>query len=224
MRIYAGLATLLLGFAISSANAAPHKNTSTTVIFPENGPVSILGTVRQGDYPRLVFRSQRTGQLLLDAQVGKSDWKEFIDRDHPDDLDISVRFVVLHRSGLLDPLIMALVRQQGASDCRYNSALFGEVHGRLSEMSPDLPDHWMRGQILLSGAASGNPVTLTVTSERYQANDVHDMGPSRMAVFVYTYEEPEGKFVETRRTEEKSEDLHLAGEDLIGLFGAFGQC
>ncbi len=212
---------LLLGPATDSLQPL----ISATVTFPKSGPVSIEGIVKQGAHPRLVFHSQQTGQLLLDAQVGKSEyWKEFVDKYQPNDLNMSIRFLVLHRIGLPDPLILALVREQGGSDCGYNSALFGEVDGRLSELTPSLPDHWFRGQTLLSSGTSGGPITLTVTSERYQAKDVHYTGPSLIAVYVYTYDSSQGKFVEARRTEVKSDDLHSTGEDLIGLFGEFAQC
>jgi hypothetical protein len=106
----------------------------------------------------------------------------------------------------------------------YNSALFGEVHGLLSELSPELPDHWERGLILLSEGAPGNSRALTVTSERYQANDVHYKGPSRTAVYRYVYDPSQGKFMESQHIEVNSNDLHAVGEDLISLFGAFAQC
>jgi hypothetical protein len=105
-----------------------------------------------------VFRAQPTGQLLLDTPVGRSSgWKEFVDKYQPNDLDMVIRFLVLHRTGLPDPLILVLVRRQGGSDCMYNSALFGEVNGRLSELSPSLPDRGKRGQVLLSRGTAANP-------------------------------------------------------------------
>jgi hypothetical protein len=137
---------------------------------------------------------------------------------------MGLRFLVLHRTGLPSPLIVALAREQGGSDYRYNSAFFSEVNGRLSELTPSLPDHWSRGQLLLSPESSKGPITLTVTSERYQDNDVHSDGPSQMAVYVYSYSPSQGKFIETRRTEVKSDDLHLNGEEIVSLFGTFAQC
>lgn len=136
---------------------------------------------------------------------------------------MSIRFLALHRAGLPDPLVVALARRQGGSDCMYNSALFGEVNGQLSELSPSLPDHLARGQVLLSNDNSGKPI-LTVTSERYQAHDVHYTGPSRMAVYVYTDDSVQGKFVETSHNEVMADQLHVTGESLVSLFGDFAQC
>ena len=77
----------------------------------------------------------------------------------------------------------------------------------------------------MSGANGNGPITLTVTSERYQwEKDVHYMGPSRMAVYVYTYDSSQGRFVETRQTEVNSNDLRVSGENLTELFGEFATC
>ena len=208
----------------ASASESPTIFTSRTLNFPKAGPVLIEGTVKQGHYPRLSFHSQENGRLLLDAEVGRGSlWKEVVGTERPNNLDIDLRFTVLHRPGLPDPLIVALARRQGGSDCGYNSAIFGEVNGRLLELTPSLPDHWMRGQVVLSRSREGQ-FKLTVTSERYQPKDVHYAGPSRMALYVYSYDREQGKFVEVRHSEVNSDDLHEAGEDLSSLFGEFAQC
>jgi hypothetical protein len=219
------LATALLSFVISSANS-PRPLTSTIVSLPKTGPVSVSASVRQDDYPRLVFRSVRTGKVLLNTQVGEGDyWKEFVLKDDPHHLDMEIRFLVLHRAGLPDPLIVALAKRYGGSDCGLDSALIGDVGGRLSELTPSLPDFFLRGGLFLSGANGNGPITLTVTSERYQwEKDVHYMGPSRMAVYVYTYDSSQGRFVETRQTEVNSNDLRVSGENLTELFGEFATC
>jgi hypothetical protein len=225
MRIYSIFATLLLWLAAQSSQRVPGPFSSVTVNFPKNGLVLIQGIVKQGEHPRLLFRSRQQGNLLLNAQVGTNDnWKEFVDKIHPNELDMGLRFLVLHRSRLPDPLIVALVREQGGSDCRYNSALFGEVDGRLTELTPELPDHWFRGQVLLRMPLQGGSITLTVTSERYQNNDAHYTGPSHMEVDVFTYDASQGKFIETRRSEVNTDDLKVGGEDLVSLFGSFAQC
>ena len=130
-----------------------------------------------------------------------------------------VRFIILHRPNLPDPLIVAIARNPSGSDCRYVSALFGEVNGRISQLTPMLPDQWTRGQILLSDPGSKGQIILTITSERYQEHDVHYMGPSKMPVFTYAYDPAQGKFIEMRHSEVSTDDMKVSGEDLRSLFG-----
>lgn len=83
MQIYSALVAILLGLVSSSAS---QPLTSATVNFRDNGSVAIKGVVKLGEHPRLVFRSQRTRQILLNSQVGVSNaWKEFVDKYQPDD-------------------------------------------------------------------------------------------------------------------------------------------
>jgi hypothetical protein len=214
------LVAVLLSVAVASANP-PQPLASATVSFPAIGTVSISALAKPGDFPRLVFSSKQTGRTLLDAQVGReNDWRGIL--NYPGETDI--RFVVLHRPGLPDPLIVALAKRELASDCAFNSAVFGNVEGQLSELTPALPDHFLRGGIFLSPAAGGKPAMLTVTSERYQAKDVHYTGPSRMTVFIYTYDSSQGKFIETRKSEANTDSLKVLGENLIELFGEFPNC
>jgi hypothetical protein len=75
MRFYCLLATLFLLIA-SSLNSIPEVLASSVVNFPISGPTSIQAIVRQGDYPHLIFQYRRTGQILLEAQVGSGNlWK-----------------------------------------------------------------------------------------------------------------------------------------------------
>jgi len=220
MRFLGKLATVLMGFAASTAKP-PQPLAETTILFPAIGTVSIHALAKPGDFPRLVFSSKETGKTLLDAQVGTDiDWRGIL--GDPGETDI--RFVVLHRPGLPDPLIVALAKRELASDCAFNSAVFGAVQGRLSELTPALPDHLLRGDTILTGGPGGSPIRLTVTSERYQAKDAHYTRPSRMAMFVYTYDPSRGKFVETRNSEVNTDNLKVPGENLIQLFGEFPNC
>jgi hypothetical protein len=217
-------AILLISVLGAPANSRQEVLTTSTVDFPKSGPILVRAVVKQGDHPRLSFRSERTGEVVLNADVGKpSEWTEPVDKSDPKHLSTSVGFIVLHRQGLPDPLIVALARAQGGSDCSYNSALVGEVSGKLMRLTPDLPDHETRGNVWLSSESPGT-TTLTVTSERYLDSDVHYKGPSRMAVSVYRYEPSEGRFVELRGAEVDSTDLHVSGEDVMSLFGAFTNC
>jgi len=225
MVIRGSCATILLSISLLATGNTPQARTSATVIFPTSGPVAVQEVIQQGDYPYLIFRAQSSGKLLLKAQVGwNSDWKEFIDKENPAYRDIDMDFVVLHRVGLPDPLIVAAVPQTGGSDCRYNSALFGEVNGKVTELTPALPDRLLRGEMLLSKQSSNTNAVLTVTSERYQSGDIHYTGPSRMKVYTYIFHSEQGKFVESRHTEIKTDNLHVTGENLMELFGELGRC
>lgn len=148
---------------------------------------------------------------------------ESIDKSNPDWVDDKLSFIILHRPGLPDPLIVALAMSPGGSDCRYRVALFGEVRGHITELTPELPDHLTRGGDLLAKNAKGD-WTLTLFSERYQANDVHVNGPSRMAVFSYAYDKSLGKFIETSHREIRDSEPSDTDRNLVRLFGDFAQC
>ena len=61
-------------------------------------------------------------------------------------------------------------------------------------------------------------------SERYQANDIHVNGPSRMAVFTYIYDGSLGRFVEAGQREIAGGEPAESDPDLVRLFGDFAQC
>ncbi|HTX76698.1 MAG TPA: hypothetical protein VMD29_10880 [Terracidiphilus sp.] len=207
----------------SPAPELPKVFTSAKVAFPRIGEVSIKANVKQGSNPHLSFRSSRGG-LLLDAVVGTGKgWKESVVELQPDWVMEKLAFVVIHRPGLPDPLVVALAMDPGGSDCAYRAALFGEVSGRLKELTPDLSDHDFRGGDVLSRRPDG-AWALTVYSERYQANDVHVNGPSRMEVFVYRYDSTLGQFIKTSEKETEYGEIPESDPDLVWLFGDFAQC
>jgi hypothetical protein len=224
MWFFGKFTAILTGLAVAAATNPQQPLSSATASFPVNGPISIRGIVKQDGYPSLLFRSLQTHQELLNAQLGKGEyWKESVPKGYTPDMEI--RFLILHRTGLPDPLIVAMAKRYGGSDCGFEPALFGEVGGRLSALTPPLPDHFLRGGLFLSAANGNGPITLTVTSERYQwGKDVHYTGPSRMTVFVYTYDSSQGRFVETQQTEVNTDDLKVLGESLTAIFGEFAHC
>jgi hypothetical protein len=217
------VATLLFGSTQPSLDS-PKVLTSERVHFPNSGNATVTAIAKQGGLPHLIFRSPNGTQVLLKSSVGSGpEWESSIDKANPNWVDEKVRFIVLHRPGLPDPLVVALAMSPGGSDCRYHLALFGEVQGNVAPLTPDLPDHLTRGGDLLAKNAKGN-WTLTVYSERYQTNDIHVNGPSRMAVFSYAYDKSLGKFIEISRGEVRDCELSENDPDLVRLFGDFAQC
>jgi hypothetical protein len=213
---------LLVGNVVATDD---HRTQAQLASFPTVGHVSITATVKQGENPTIRFRSELSKNLLLQAELGGKDWREFRAQDDPDAIDQSIAFVVLHRNGLPDPLIAILVKRAGGSDCSYLPALFGESNSTIHQLTPLLPGFLTRGKVLLSSSATGHPATLTIASERYDwKKDVHYTGPSRMATFVYTYNPVLGRFIKTSSREIKTEDMKLSGEDLMKLFGDFPNC
>jgi len=217
------LATLLIATVQPSLDA-PKVLTSQSVLFPSSGEVMVAAIAKPGALPHLIFRSPNSAQLLLAANVGGgTEWSSPIDDSDPSWVANRISFIVLHRPGLPDPLVVALAMSPGGSDCRYRVALFGEVQGHVAELTPELSDHLTRGGDLLVRDATGD-WTLTVLSERYQANDVHVNGPSRMAVFSYAYDKSLGKFVETSHREIRDGQPSETDPDLVRLFGDFARC
>ena len=228
MRIFHGFLVVLLSVTASPANDTPKMLGSGKVNFPLEGSVSIEAVVKQGQQPHLIFRSSSNGKVLLSAVVGKTaDWKEYTDANDPNHVLSGLRFVVLHRHGLPDPLIVALAMYPGGSDCRYSMALFGEVEGEIRELTPDLPDYWFRGGAELSRRGSSGETRLIVSSEHYSANDVHVNGPSRLAVYTYKYDPAQEKFVEISHSLVRDADGTVSSPDsinLVSLFGELAQC
>jgi hypothetical protein len=218
------LATALLLAITQPSLDSPKVFTSEGVRFPSSGNAMVTATVKQGGLPRLVFRSSGGAQILLASNIATgADWVSPIYKSDPNWVADKLSFIVLHRPGLPDPLIVALAMRPGGSDCGYRVALFGEVRGQVTELTPELHDHWMRGGDLLAMDAKRN-WTLTVYSEQYQTNDVHVNGPSRMARFVYRYDQSLGKFIETSHGEIRDAGPSETDPDLVRLFGDFAQC
>jgi hypothetical protein len=225
MRITMAFMTFFFGLVVSTSDKAPKVHTFVTVTFPINGQVQVVGTVKQGEHPKLSFRSIQTGQLLLNVPMGNGDdWKELTDASDSNYLDMVLGFLVLHEKGLPDPLIVTVARRAGGSDCAYSPALFGEFNGKISQLTPNLPDFLTRGGILLTELSKDSPAILTIESERYQRDDVHYMGPSRMAIYSYRYSADQGKFVLNTKKEVAISRLLVPGKDIMSLFGEFTQC
>ncbi len=218
----------LLSLAIPPSGDSPKVLNSAKVNFPVEGRVAIEAIVKQGEHPHILFRSASDGKLLLNAIVGKTnDWKEFTNANEPNYIHEKLGLIVLHRPGLPEPLIVALAMDAGASDCRYNTALFGEVRGQLQELTPDLPDHLFRGGVELARNSASGESKLIVRSERYSTKDAHINGPSHMAVFTYKYDPVQGKFVEVGHSLVRAFAGPASGQnsvDLVPLFGEFSAC
>lgn len=215
-------AVILASFIFLGAGEPPQPMTSKTVVFPGLGPVLVQALAPKGDYPQLQFKSVQSQKLLLRGNLANSEgWKSWDGTNGKEPMDVIVGFIILHESGLPDPLVIGFAEAPGGSDCSYTASLFGEVEGKLSQLTPMLPTHETRGGIFLSKPTSKGRITLSVTSERYNWDtDVHYLGPSRMAVFTYMYDGAQGRFVKSGETEVKTDKLSVSGEDLGQYFAA----
>jgi len=210
--------------AVGTPEPDAHKQTEI-VSFPVSGRVLVTATVGQGQNPTIKFRSVLSGKLLLQSILGDKNWKEIVVKDDPLYLSQSIGFISIHHPVLPNPLIVALTKRAGGSDCSYTPALFGEVNGAIHELTPPLPDYYTRGSIFLSAADGNSSPKLTITSERYNwEKDVHYTGPSAMEVFRYTFKPEQGHFALGDKRLISTDQVALKGDDLMKLFGAFRDC
>jgi hypothetical protein len=85
----------------------------------------VTAIAKQGSVPQLTFRSLSNGQVRLTSNVGSgAGWTSPIDKTNPNWVANKISFIVLHRPGLPDPLIVALAMTPGGSA--------GEAGGRAS--------------------------------------------------------------------------------------------
>ncbi|MGO4210201.1 hypothetical protein AB4Y89_23415 [Terriglobus sp. 2YAB30_2] len=152
----------------------------------------------------------------MDAVIGEGeDWREIVDKGDPQHHLLEEYVVAFHRQGLPDPLLIVMAKYPGGSDCRYKPALFGEVDGRVTQLTSAIPDYDTRGGAFLYTRAGST--VLTVTSERYQEHDVHYLGPSRMAVYRYAWDG--ARFILKSKAQVSTDAVRTPGEKLDDLFG-----
>ena len=107
---------LLFAMMLPSLDS-PKVQTSERVHFPSSGDVTVSAISKQGGLTHLIFRSPESAQYLLTSNIGSgTDWTNPIVTPDPGYIASKLSFIVLHRTGLPDPLIVALAMSPGGSD------------------------------------------------------------------------------------------------------------
>jgi len=189
--------------------------------FPELGQVSIHAVRAKGRVPYVDFAAPDGKQLLrLEPETDKF----FQVYDVKDVTGPHIYYGVLHIAGLPDPAVLVVDRYVFADDCGVTPALVGVWKGRLQVLTPKLPGFETRGGAYLQRGSNARQARLTIAAERYQNKDAHADGPSKMAIYEYTFDANAGKFVLMKQKEIPTDDLKVQGEDLLRVIPELGTC
>jgi hypothetical protein len=208
-------ATLLIFTSLASG-----RNKSV-VDFPGLGPVSIHAVRAKGSVPYVDFVAQDSKQLLRVEPETDKFWQVY---DVRDATGPCIYYGVLHVAGLPDPLVFVADRYVYADDCGVTPVLVAVSGGNLQVLTPKLPEFWTRGGAYLRPGSNGQPTGLTVVAERYQNKDVHADGPSKMAIYEYTFDSNAGKFVLIGHKEIPTDDVRVEGKNLSLTIPELGTC
>jgi hypothetical protein len=115
----------------SAVSAAPAIAQSAVVNFSVNGRVTVEASEELGQFPQMVFTSQRTHKHLLLSSIADKDRWLIPVADESSSARPVIRFRVIRTLGLRSPVIMAVALRYGGSDNGFYLAMFGEVGGNV---------------------------------------------------------------------------------------------
>jgi hypothetical protein len=211
------LLALILVFYTSFAA----ERADTRLNFPGLGQVLIHPVRENGAVPYVDFFAS-TGERLLRVEPETGNfWK--VD-DVQDATGSHIYYGALHLSDLPDPLVLVVLQYGFASDCGYTPALVGVRNGRLEVLTPKLERFLTRGGAYWKKASSGHPAQLTIIAERYRSGEVHVNGPSKVAVYRYSFDAGTGKFVLIQQEIIPVDKLKVEGESLLATIPGLTDC
>ena len=129
-----GKAFLFLLLLSGGANATPNVVQSLVVNFPSNGRVIVQAREEVGEFPQMLFISEKTGKILLRSSIEDKDKWLIPEKDNLLSQP-NLRFRVVRSSGFRSPIIMSVGVDYGGSDNHFYLTIFGEVDGKISRLN-----------------------------------------------------------------------------------------
>jgi len=117
-----------------SSVAASHISQEGIVHFPEIGAVHVSAHQDFGSGLRLTFRDQRSGEELLTAYFGSSNWNWSTDSTSAE-RNPTLRFKTISVKGLPNPLVIGIAMNPAVSDSGWEAATIGVVNGQLERLT-----------------------------------------------------------------------------------------
>ena len=123
----------------------PAKVVQTEVVdFPINGRVIIESIQKIDKFPQLVFRSEKTGKVLLHSSI-KDEYKFLIPEKDYSGPQPEIRFRTINSKGFKSPMIMSVGIFHGGSDNGYYLAIFGEINGKIVRLTDSVMSNAIQG-------------------------------------------------------------------------------
>ncbi len=134
MILRVGEAFLFLLLFAGGANATPNIVQSLVVNFPANGRVIVQAREEVGEFPQMLFISERTGGVLLRSSI--EDENRWLIPEKDNSLSQpNLRFRVVRSSRFRSPMIMSVGVDYGGSDNHFYSTIIGEVDGKIRRLN-----------------------------------------------------------------------------------------
>jgi hypothetical protein len=226
------------GFA-SSANANAGNVSRTTA-----NPINDYPELNYGDEPKLLkvvsmqknvtFKKSGRVQVQIIEEVGRPFTIRFIRDDEQiaqfvmkrqyggyireyfeSAVDPKASLRLIEIEGLPGPLVHLVIVQPGGSDYGFWSALFGEINGKISLLTPQATSFSWEGGIQIGNLGPGNGVGLAVWNSIWGDGESH-YGDHIYVVDIYNFNKKLGRFVKMKqlRTKKKHETPAMALESL----------
>lgn len=165
MEMFALNRWIVLLFCALSLNtpAIPFKPVQFEMVdFGEHGKIAIEALEPLHEPLRLTFKSE-SGRVIQEMS--------FKVEDSP--LARRIRFKILHVDGLPDPLILAVVNTNGASDCYYYPIPIARANGKFRRLLTDNPEFATQGGMSLGSLGARGGVGLAIWSFIWGPGESH---------------------------------------------------
>jgi hypothetical protein len=114
--------------------STPKVVQSEVIDFPGNGRVIVESVEEVGKFPQMVFRSEKTGEVLLRSSIEDED-KWLIPEKDGLGVQPALRFRAIGSKDSKSTMIMSVGIYHGGSDNAYYLTVFGEINGKIVRLN-----------------------------------------------------------------------------------------
>ncbi len=183
-----------------------------TVEFPKNGAlqVQIIEEVGKPFTIRFNREDETIAQFVMRNPNGG-----YVREYFHSAIDPKVRFQIIKTEGIPSPLIHLMMVQPGGSDYGFWSVLFGEVNGKIKQLTPPTTQFSWEGGVQIGNLGKGNGTGIAVWNSIWGDGESH-YAEHLYEVEIYNFNKKLGKFVKTKthKTKQKHETPAQALESL----------
>ena len=156
---------------------------SEVVDFPLNGRVIVESIEEVGKFPQMVFRSEKTGKVLLRSSIEDEDEWLIPEKDSIAKQP-ALRFRTINSEGFKSPIIMSVAIDHGGSDNHYYLTIFGELNGKLIRLNEEPLFANIQGGFYLGHLNENFGYGLVVWNFKWGGGEAHD-SPHHYNIEIY---------------------------------------
>lgn len=156
-------ALMLYVLSMRPPNTSSESVQSEVVDFGKAGKIKVEAHEQVGQALHLVFENAESGRVL--ETIGIEDVPA---REPP-----RIRFRVMHIDGLPDPLILAVINTNGASDCYYYPIPIARVSGKFRRLLSEAPEMDTQGGFSLGSLGRRGGLGLAIWTFKWGPNESH---------------------------------------------------